>query len=183
MRKFNIALTLGACAVALAACGGKDEAKTEAAPEATAVAAATPTGPAPSPKAGLWENTTTVQGQPAMTVKVCMGEENKDTLSAMGAPEGEACSERKVEPAAGGYAIALTCKFQGAGEMKTTGKISGDLSSNFTAETTTTITAEGKSQTATMSYSGKYLGPCPEGMPPGSVDTGSMIIDSSGMKK
>lgn len=180
MRSFNIGLALGACALALAACGGGDE-KAEA--TKTETAGATPVGAPAAPKAGLWENTTQLEGQAANTVRMCVGEQAGDVLTNMGAPSEQICSERKLEPTAGGYALSLTCNLEGQGTLKSTGKITGDMTSNYTAESTTSVTVGDKTQTAKMSYTAKWLGPCPEGMNPGAIDYGNIIVDSSGMQK
>lgn len=179
MRSFNIGLTLSVCALALAACGGGKEDKAEEAKST----APTPAGPPAAPKAGLWENTTQVEGQPATTVRMCMGEATGDVLTTMGAPKEDICSERKIEPSPGGYTVTLACAMEGQGTLKSTGKITGDMQSAYTAETSTTVTAGDKSQTVNMTSNVKWLGPCPEGMGPGAIDYGNIIVDSSGMKK
>ena len=37
--------------------------------------------------------------------------------------------------------------------------------------------------TTNMTLTAKWLGPCPEGMGPGAVDYGNIVVDPSGMKK
>jgi hypothetical protein len=168
MRHQTTGLVLAALgALALTGCGDKTETKTTTTTTTATTATATATeGGAPVRKAGLWEQTTTAEGMGPMTSKICLGSNV--------AP---ACPGSKAVKTADGYAMTATCKTGGAA-MTIEGAAKGDLSSAYTLTSKTTISdAGGKSQSMNATYSLRYLGPCPDGMTVGQIqsDEGAVV--------
>jgi hypothetical protein len=154
-------------ALALSGCGDKTETKTATA-TATSDVAAPATDAGPVRKAGLWEQTTSAEGMGSATTKICLG-----------AAVTPACPGAKAEKTADGYTMSATCQAGGA-TMAVEGVANGDLQSAYTLTAKTTITPPGagaKSQVMNATYSLRYVGPCPEGMTVGQVqsDEGAVI--------
>ena len=183
MHRLSIGLVLGACAAALAGCGGGDD-KEEAKTAATPAAPASPANP--SPKAGLWEETVTAEGVAPQVRRTCVGENAGNVLSTMGAQDQKLCPQREVKAEGGGWTMQMTCNMGSGGTVKSTGTVTGDFSTSYEAKSVTTVTgaeAPQMNRTINTTLSAKWLGPCPEGMGPGAVDFGNIIVDPSGMKK
>lgn len=184
MRRVSIGLAFGACALALTACGGgdkKEEAKTA---EAKPAEAASPTNP--SPKAGLWEETVAIEGAGNQVRKTCVGENAGNVLTSMGSQNEKMCPDRLVKAENGGWTMSMTCNMGTGGTLKSTGTVSGDFTTSYEAKSVTTVSgaeAPQMNRTINTTLTAKWLGPCPEGMGPGAVDYGNIVVDPSGMKK
>ena len=169
MRQLSTGLVLSTlAALALAGCGDKTATVTE--PSG---------GPAYEDanvdsvirKAGLWEQTTNAEGMGSATANVCLGSNP--------AP----CAGATLTKAADGYSVSATCKTPATGTMAIEGVAKGDLSSAYTLTTKTTIsgapTAE-LNRTVNSVVNLRYLGPCPEGMSVGQIQTTEgAVIDMS----
>jgi hypothetical protein len=184
MRQLSISLVLGACALALAACGGGDDDKKAAEKADKEAYSASPTSP--SPKAGLWEETVTSDGAAPQVRRTCVGENASNVLNTLGAQDEKMCPDRKVKAADGGWTMEMTCNMGSGGTVKSTATITGDFTTNYEAKGTTAVTGAAvphMNRTINSTLTAKWLGPCPEGMGPGAVDFGNIVVDPSGMKK
>jgi len=183
MRRLSIGLALGVCALSLAACGGGDE--KEAAKKAAGPAEA-PSPTNPSPKAGLWEETVAIDGAGTQVRRTCVGENAANVLTAMGAQDQKMCPDREVKSEGSGWTMAMTCNMGSGGTLKSTATVSGDFTTTYEAKATNTVSgaeAPQMNRTTNMTLTARWLGPCPDGMGPGAVDFGNIVVDPSGMKK
>ena len=143
-------------ALALAACGGESgtpalAAGDSAAPAETAAAAPAPTAMAPGPIAGEWEVTITAMGISVPATKVCYTRAmTMQEAQEMQQGAGITCSEQTI--AADGKASHSVCTMQGM-TVTTDMKVTGDFSSAYTMEMTST------------------MDPAPPGMPAGPSTT------------
>jgi hypothetical protein len=173
MRHHTTGLVLAALgALALTACGEKTETSTATSTATTAKTAAAAAADAPvARKAGLWEQTTNAEGMGSATMNICLG--------ASVAP----CEGAKVARTADGYTVSATCKRGATGSMTVDNVATGDLNSAYTLASKAVITdsaAPGKSQTVNATVKLRYLGPCPEGMSVGQIQSNEgAVIDMS----
>ena len=157
-----VLVTLGA--LALSACGEKTESTTTTTAATTATAAA---DGAVVRKAGLWEQTTNAEGMGSASMKVCLGTSV--------AP----CAGAEVVKTADGYTVSATCKTAN-GALAINNVAKGDLSSAYTLTSRTVISGaavpDGE-QTLNTVMTLRYVGPCPEGMTVGQIqsDEGAVI--------
>lgn len=152
-----VLVTLGA--LALSACGEKTESTTTTTTTTTTTAAAPADGLAR--KAGLWEQTTSIEGMGPATMKICLGSNV--------AP----CAGATVVKTADGYTMSATCPTPN-GEMKVEGVAKGDLASAYTLTSKATVAG---AETVENTVSLRYVGACPEGMTVGQIqgDEGAVI--------
>ncbi len=186
MRSFAIAAVLATSALALAACGQKDG---EASGD-TAAKGASASGPNlgdPMPKAGLWEQTMSVGGMQAMSMKICLDDAMaKEAIEKGNASQAAKCTNvKRAKLPTGGFSIESTCEVGEGVTASTKGVITGNMTSAYRMEMTTSVTGPNipkEAATQKIVMDSKLLGPCPPGMNPGVRETGGMIIDPSGMK-
>lgn len=129
----------------------------------------------PQLRSGLWETTAEQgEGQPPMITKMCY---NSDTLrqvfAVQGKKMGKDCKSNGFEKQKDGYITTATCRSeQILVESKTI--IKGDLSKEYTFETTVEITPKLKNYNpAPQLGKSHYVGLCPTGMNPGDIDLGN----------
>jgi hypothetical protein len=152
----NSTLLAAAAALTLAACGGESgtpapAASDAAAPAETATPAPAPTGMAPGPIAGEWEVTVTAMGMSVPPTKICYTRAmTMQEAQEMQQGAGITCSEQTI--AADGKTSHSVCSMQGM-TITTDMKVTGDFSSAYTMEMTST------------------MDPAPAGMPPGPSTT------------
>lgn len=185
MRRISIVTALSAGALALAACGGGREDKAET-PEAAGAEVSEASPSNPSPKAGLWEETIVAEGGATQVRKTCVGENAGNVLSTMGAQNEKMCPSREVKAENGGWSMKMTCDMGSGGTVESTGTVTGDFTTHYEARSVTRVSgaeAPQMNRTINTTLTAKWLGPCPEGMGPGAVDFGNIVIDPSGMKK
>jgi hypothetical protein len=123
-------------------------------------------GPGPHRKAGMWESTMAMPGQPAITTGMCTDEAFEQRMGMvnpqqMGARE---CANMAPTPIPGGYRIDGTCSNNGR-TTKIKATIKGDLNSAYAMDVD--VDANGKPQTMHMDV--KRTGPCGEGVKPGDM--------------
>lgn len=128
----------------------------------------------PKRKTGLWE-TTAVSGAglPPQLIKECVDEATDAEMMKMGSDmsksTGGACSKQQLTKTSAGFETNSECKV-GNSTMRSTVLLSGDFTSSYAAELTTTMTpplfGQGTSKT---SITAKYLGACGPDMKPGDV--------------
>ena len=162
----RVLAAVGLAAVTLVACSPKEAAK----PKADASALAN----LPKPKAGLWEQTTTVGGG-TLTNRVCLDDNVSAQLAGRsGNPPGSTCAAPSVDKAAdGSIKITATCDLQGGGKLTSTSTETGDLQSAYTTVVELNVTGSPTASTngtIKRSVSSKLTGPCPQGWQPGDVE-------------
>lgn len=126
------------------------------------------------PKAGLWELKVSAAGAPAQTTKVCTGEVPAGSNPFAPPTPGQNCSKNNVTKTADGYAIAMECTVNGM-TVASNGTVSGDMSSAYKVEMTTTmgganLPAAAQREMKTV-IDAKYAGACPAGMQPGQTQS------------
>ena len=157
---------LALAATSLVACSPKEAAKP--------TTDASPLAGLPKPKAGLWEQTTTVGGG-TLTNKVCLDDATSAQLaSRSGNPPGSTCAAPVVDKAAdGSIKITATCDLQGGGKLTSTSTETGDLQSAYTTVVELSVTGSPTASTngtVKQSVDAKLDGPCPQGWQPGDVE-------------
>lgn len=176
MRASILALALAGL---LAACGGDREAAENKAPGTDAA------GDAPRARPGLWAMTMSGEGLPGISIKTCVGEDS-DGMEGMQGLSRDDCSEHRITRTAAGWTMHAVCTSADGMTSTIDQEFSGDPASRLTVNVRSTSVggAAGHSgQTVTMTMEMTREGECPEGMGPGAVDTGSMIVDGSQMKR
>ncbi len=135
-------LLAAAAALTLAACGGESgtpapAAGDAAAPSEIATPAPAPTGMAPGPTAGEWEVTVTAMGMSVPPTKICYTRAmTMQEAQEMQQGAGITCSEQTM--AADGKSSHSVCTMQGM-TVTTDMKVTGDFSSAYTMEMTSTM--------------------------------------------
>jgi len=185
MRTATTGLTLAAFALALAACGNKNEAAAPSAETAETAAAATTNGndPLPKRKPGLWEQTVNGSDGSALNIRVCLDEATDAKMSAFGEQANkDMCSENTMKRNMdGSYEFSSTCA-SGAGAVRSTGKATGDFNTAYTVDAETTTTTDGAPVTAKVKMTAKWAGECPAGWVPGDIEMpGGMRVNMTQM--
>ena len=185
MRKLMVA---GALIVAAAAVACSKPAGEGAAPAAggqaaegraaTGAVAAATQAVQPRRKEGLWQLAINSSGGPGVTMnaQMCVDAGTADDF-AIKQPGADECANTKISPSGNGWAFESVCKTRGM-TMTTNGKVSGDMSSNYVMEASTTMDPPPSgmvAETKTRIHA-KWLGACPAGMKPGSMKMGGMNI-------
>jgi hypothetical protein len=134
----------------------------------------------PRRKAGLWQMAVSTTGGPGMSLSLqtCIDAAHASDFNVK--PPASArtnCSSSKSHPIAGGWAFESTCTTNGR-TMKTTGTVTGDLSSGYhmEASTQTEPPMQGMAAVAKTNIDAKWLGACPPGMKPGATKFGGMNL-------
>ena len=174
-------LTAAAILMALAACGQKEEAKTEnaAAPGAeNGSPAAVKADAAGSPrlKPGLWRVTMTGEG-PGGVMRMCVDAAMQEEMSVIGAEQGAGACQENVTKAlpGGGFSYRAVCSsgITQGGTTVTEGQISGDMNTGYSNRMTSTTTGAAvahMNRTVAMTAEGVFEGPCPADMKPGDME-------------
>ena len=190
--KALVATGLLLLAASLVACGKKSGEAADGQTAATepsaapAVAGATP----PKRKAGLWQQTMTLDGagHASMVTKICTDEafEQKASVFANNAMPG-ACSESSITPAAGGWKFHSVCNMGSGGTTVSDGAVTGDMASRYEIKTTTSTTGAAVPQmnrSAQMTIVAERQGDCPAGWAGGDMEMpGGIRIKGSSMMK
>lgn len=175
MRKVHI-LTVGAAALALAACGDKTEAeKAGDAPSAGAPAAPGSAMAAPKLRAGLWR-VTAGGDAPQGVSTMCLDDAVQTRMNVVGAQAaGGNCQETSMSPnPSGGWRYRTVCDYSamGGGTSVSEGVMTGDLRTAYSSRTTVTTTGaqvEHMNGPVNITSEGAYEGPCPADMKPGDM--------------
>ncbi|MEW5686632.1 MAG: DUF3617 family protein [Pseudomonadota bacterium] len=161
-------------ALALSACGKKeDAAKTGETADAAASAPAA-AGPATPPKRkpGLWKQTVSAGGT-TQESKLCLDEATEAKMTLWGQAVGkDICAKNTITPAPGGWKLESDCDFGESGRNVSTGTITGDFASKYVLKMTTTTTGAKMVQangTQDMEMTGTWEGACPADMKPGDM--------------
>lgn len=163
---------------ALGACSGKSDQAGGNTTTTTTTSTTTPAAAAARmPKAGLWEMTVTAASLRApMKSQICMPEPTPGSNPfAPPTQSGQTCAKNVITPTATGYTLDMDCEMSGM-KVAIAGTVSGDFTTNFKTETTTTMSgpnvppAAAKGVKSTLEA--KYIGACPSGMKPGESKQG-----------
>lgn len=181
----RVVALLGVSLLALAACSKKEE-KAATADGADAAATA-PAGPVTMPKRkpGLWAHTMTTEGT-TQTVKLCLDADTDAKMSVWGqAVSNEMCSKNLITRTPTGYAFESECDMGTMGRSSGKGTVTGDFSSAYTVQMTSTTTGSSMAQantTSSMTLTAKWEGACPAGMKGGDMELpGGMKINMEAM--
>jgi hypothetical protein len=169
-------------AAALAAVAGCNKKKDETAapsaesPAAQAPAASTATTGAPTPpkrKPGLWEQTMAMSGM-TQTSRLCVDATVEEKLGWWSQQATKnMCSQQSFAPGPGGtWTFSSTCSMGSGGTTVTKGVASGDFSSAYQLDMTSTTTGAGAPQMNgehKMTMKATWKGPCPADMRPGDM--------------
>jgi len=126
----------------------------------------------PARKAGLWEMRVEQGGAntPAQVMKQCIDAQTDKAMRELGQGNGrERCSKEELRREGGKLVADSVCKM-GNSTATTRSVISGDFSSAYRVETTSTYDPPmmGRSEAA-VTLSTKWIGPCEAGQAPGDI--------------
>ncbi len=135
----------------------------------------------PKRASGLWETTVTMQkGIPPQKMKECVDEATDAEMMKMATDAttsmGASCSKNDVRKTASGFESKSECSMAGS-KIHTTGSFTGDFTTEYKGEVTTTMTPPLFGQPGSKTtITAKRLGPCAADMKPGD------IVMANGMK-
>jgi hypothetical protein len=164
---------------ALAGCGEKPAAKTEAASATSAAPAAAPTPTAaawPKRKPGLWSQTMKLEapGGFSRSFRSCIDEATDQKLGLYSDAAGAQCAKGQISRTAdGGWTVTSTCDTGTAGQTQSTVHVTGDFNQRYVMIVDSTTT--GAAQPAMngqhkMTMTAEWSGACPEGWAGGDVE-------------
>lgn len=157
MRKF---LALAAVSLLVAACGERDAAQSDPDAPGKQAEASGGSGGVLEPRAGLWENVVD-DGSSVDTIRQCIDQKPGAVSAELDEPARAGCTKtRRSVP--GGVAIKSICPNETPSEMEVV--LTGDSTKS---QLVTTMTVSG--QKITMRSTGRWVGPCPEGMRDGDL--------------
>lgn len=172
-----IILVSVAGALALAACGRRDDASE--APPAPAAAPSEPAAPPPAAtarrKPGLWEQSVSIAGiDYAQTTRLCLDPATDEKLSWWGGQTANAqCSKSlALRQTDGAWRFSTVCDMGSGGKVTTSGVATGDFNSHYEvqAESSTQGAAlEQMNGARKMTIVADWRGACPDGMKGGEV--------------
>ena len=120
-------------------------------------------------KSGLWEISTTIQGQPKpSSILQCVDERTDDVMGRGGIKDAK-CSRNEVKLQGNRITVSSACEIGGT-RMTTEGVFTGSFDSAYRAELKTPYDPPmmGMKQ-ATMVIDAKWTGPCKAGQKPGQI--------------
>jgi len=167
---------LAASALALSACGKKDEAKGPAAGGPAGETAAQ--GPvdiaAPQRKAGLWKITTTSAGM-TQSMRLCTDAATEAKFSVWGGQASkDMCAKQEMKRGlTGQIAFSSVCDMGSGGKITTKGTMKGDFAKSYTVSATSVTEGAGAPQmngSRDMVMQADWLGPCPADFKPGDME-------------
>jgi hypothetical protein len=174
--------------LALAACQKKAETATATGTAAPAVATApeASAGPMTPPprKPGLWAQTVSM-AQMTQTTKLCLDTASDKQMAWWGSQAAKStCEEQSITPhAGGGWDFRSVCRSPAGGTTTSAGTATGDFSSHYRVDVTSTTTggpmpqANGEHKIA---IEASWQGPCPADMKPGDMEMpGGMRVSVS----
>lgn len=176
----SIALA-GLALLTLAACHRHDDAATPTASAAppTATASNTPATPPPPTRperrAGLWEIHQSADGlEGVQTTQLCLDKASEQRLSAFSAQANVAhCSSKDVTRMDGGaWSFHSVCDLRSGGQATSSGTITGDLTSSYVVQATTTTTGAGAPQENGehhINITARWVGECKPGQKGGDM--------------
>jgi hypothetical protein len=168
---------------ALAGCGEKPAAKTEAGgaakPTASASTTLTPKSLTqailPKRKPGLWTQTMTVKGVAASpSFRFCVDEVTDEKLGLNFQDAAAKCAKGEtVRTADGGWTVTSSCDLGAAGKSQSTLHVSGDFNSRYVMEidsTTTGAAQPAMNRRHQMAMTSEWTGACPAGWAGGDME-------------
>lgn len=185
----RVAVICLASALALVACSKKPAAQASSAPAGEAATATTAAAPAAAPggifaphrKAGLWQADIDTTGGPGvqMHTQMCV-DATTDKDFAWHGPHStsQSCEKMVMQPQMGGFSFDSVCR-SGGRTISSHGTVSGDFNNAYNVDVTTKMDPPGPAGMGGEMKSkirAKWLGPCPDGMKPGSVKMGGMTF-------
>lgn len=175
--RIKLGVLLGVAVVGLSACGREEPVVTEPgggepadAPES---AEAAPDG-RPELREGLWVVASETDGMRS-AMRMCVDAGVQQRMSVLGSQmSGGACEESTVTPRpGGGWTVRSVCDMGSGGRVVSEGVTTGDLTSAYRTELTSTTTGAAvphMNRTVTQVAEGRHQGPCPDGMAPGDLE-------------
>lgn len=163
----RVVALLGVSLLALAGCSKPEEKAASA--DGAGTTAAAPAGPVAMPqrKPGLWAHTINAEGA-TQTMKVCLDADTDAKMSIWGqAVSKEMCAKNTITRTPTGYAFESECDMGEMGRSSSKGTVTGDFSSAYTVQVSSTTTGSSYAQankTSTMTMNAKWEGACPAGM-------------------
>ena len=128
----------------------------------------------PKRQAGMWEvSISPGKGLPPMSTKQCVDEATDAKMMEMGNDAtrsmGSSCSKNEFKKTASGFETSAECK-TGSSTMVSRGVFTGDFTTAYSGEVTTSFTPPLYGQSAsTINISAKFLGACTDGLKPGDI--------------
>lgn len=179
MRALN-GIVVAAMLAALAGCGEKPAAKSDARNATSATATAT--APAaqtsmgwPKRKAGLWTQTTNMEAQNvSQTFRFCIDDATDAKLGLYADRGGVQCVKDEMSRTAdGGWTASSTCDLGAAGKTQSTIQVKGDFGRHYemTVDTNTTGAAQpAMNGQHRMTMTADWSGACPAGWSGGDIE-------------
>lgn len=171
----------GFAALALGACGQKDDAQPGAFPPEAAAPGPVAAAELPTPSPGLWEMKMTMTGaEAAATVsRVCYDAAIAQQAGLMGrqAAAEANCQQTFNRQADGALAINSTCTGPDGKPMTTRGVARGDFSKAYTME----FTQDAEAAAGSMKIDAARVGDCPADFKPGDMEVNGMRMNIAGM--
>lgn len=161
----TLMMAAGLAALTLTACSQAEE------KPATATAAAGPADSLEGPRPGLWRVSTTMAGMPggasAPAVETCVTSTSFEMPNQGGSTsaQGATCTAGAFRREGDAMVGSSTCTLPGGMKTESTSRVTGDFSSNYTMEITTTMDPAPSPQMAEtrMTMTAERLGDCPTG--------------------
>jgi hypothetical protein len=185
-------LICGCAALALAACSKSQTtaSTTEKSTSSVNLAASAPATP-PSRKAGLWEQSMTLEQpsgekhQIAQATKMCLDDASEAKMKWWATENrkgGANCSEQSISPKlGGGWSFHSVCDMGDGGKVVSDGEATGDFGSHYTVNVTSVTSGSSFAQsngTHKIAIEASWKGPCPAGMKGGDIEMpGGMRIN------
>ena len=163
----RVVAVLGVSFLALAACSKTEEKAASA--DGAGAAASAPAGPITMPqrKPGLWAHTINAEGM-TQTMKICLDADTDAKMNIAGqAVSKEMCAKNLITRTPTGYAFESECDMGNMGRSSSKGTVTGDFSSAYTVQVSSTTTGSSYPQankTSIMTMNAKWEGACPAGM-------------------
>jgi hypothetical protein len=170
----QVVVGLSTMTIAVVVCGCEN--RTQAPPM--------PVAAMPTPRAGLWRESTLRDGHELGLIgemRACLDADVRARLSTLGGQAGKSRCETLTitHDAGGGYHFSSACDLGPGGRVVTRGEITGDLASRYrvTSRSDTSGAVLGSMNGHhEIDLEANYLGPCPAGM-----RTGDIVV-ANGMK-
>lgn len=124
----------------------------------------------PKRKAGLWEISMKMEGNPGMgPIQQCIDKNTDNLMQQQAEKEKPDCSVMDVKPSGSKVTVHSVCKFEGT-TATTDGIFEGSFDSNYkgTMKTRYNPPMEGMAE-LNMTQEARWLGPCKPGQKPGDV--------------
>lgn len=178
----RFAAAAGLAAIALSACGKKEEAQPGAFPPEASAPAVGPLTAAdwPTPSPGLWENKVVADAsEGGATSRICYDEAVAKRMGVIGqqAAASMNCQHTLNRQVDGSLAFTATCDGMEGKRSTSKGVIRGDFTKGYTIEFTD---ADDPAGTPPARMSATRLGDCPADFKPGDMEVGGVRVNVGG---